>query len=775
LIYLVALLSGAFASQVFPFFPYSTAFILLPILFFLVRRKQNAVIVLVLISALYCLARHEPPVKNSSGRADIRVEGHFTSPAVSRRGGYVQEFRPSPPIQRLSKDIRSVDVLSGEEYEIGRRYELDIELVKPKNRLNPGSWQRRPYAVLSGVVQEKGEVSSISVFFNRMRDRLNRHIRQSFGAEQGAFIMAVTTGHRGEMGYDLRDAFNAAGVAHLLAISGTHFGLFSLLLFGLFRAAVKHLPLRLLEKVTVYLTPAQSAVILTLPFMLFYLGISEASIPSLRAFTMIGLFMLGLLLGRKGAWLNFLLLAAVLLVIWDPDVLGSLSFQLSFMAVLFIGFGLSAWARRSRPDETDTLIPLDMRPEKDKKTVTGYVRTSFLITFFASLGVSPLVAYYFHYASLISPVANLIVTPLVCFLMVPLALVGSFVYLLTGSFVLGPLVEILSGLSINLVRIFSSVPYASVRVAPFPPALLVFFYVGFLLFWSIRKRWFLLIALLPMVLYMGVAAVSSRPLGVTFLDAGRADAMAVELPDGKVLAVDTGRRGREIADFLRFRAVSSLDALVLTHGHPDHAGGAERVIRQFDVKEVWDSGRLVYPRGFETGSARHRTLLRGDVIEGEGYKLKVLHPYEGFYSGDRNPYVQGNNDSLVIRLEGRKSSFLFAGDVENRAAGDMLRQGVVLKSSVLKVPQHGMRRALHRGFLRAVSPNVAVVTGSRIHNGVARELDGSEILVTGRDGAVKVEERKDGIRVKTYKEYRIVRTGDFREEIRNVKRLFDTW
>jgi competence protein ComEC len=775
LIYLVALLSGAVASQVFPFFPYSTALIFLLAFFILVRRKQNVVIILVLISALYCLARYEQPVKDNPGKAYITVEGHFTSPALSRRGGYVQELRPLPPIHRLFEEVRSVDVLSGAEHKIGRRYVLDIELVMPKNRQNPGSWQRRPYAVLRGVVQEKGEVSSISVFFNRMRDRLNRHIRQSFGAEPGAFVMAVTTGHRGEMGYDLRDAFNAAGVAHLLAISGTHFGLFSLLLFGLFRAAVKCLPLRLLERVTVYLSPSQAAAILTLPFMLFYLGISGASIPSLRAFTMIGLFMLGLLLGRKGAWLNFLLLAAVLLVVWDPDVLGSLSFQLSFTAVLFIGFGLSAWAKRSRLDENDSLTPLDMRPAKDKKTFTGYVKTSFLITFFASLGVSPLVAYYFHYASLISPVANLIVTPLVCFLMVPLALIGSFVYLLTGSFVLGPVVEMLSGLSINLVRIFSSVPYSSVRVAPFPPALLVFFYLGFLLFWSFRKRGFLIIALLPMVLYMGVAAVSSRPLGVTFLEAGRADAMAVELPDGKVLAVDTGRRGREIADFLRFRAVRSLDALVLTHGHPDHAGGAERIIRQFDVKEVWDSGRLVYPKGFDTGSARHRALLKGDVIEGEGYKLRVLHPYEGFYSSDRNPYVEENNDSLVIRLEGRESSFLLAGDVEKKAEGDMLKQGGLPKSSVLKVPHHGMGRALHRGFLRAVSPDVAVVTGGRVYRGVARALNGSRILVTGIDGAVKVEERKEGLRVKTYKDYKIVRTGDLGEEIRNIKRLFETW
>lgn len=774
MIYLVALLSGAVASQVFPFFPYSSALICLLAFSILALRKQHVIIMLVLLGVLYCLARYDPPVEPNPGKVNIKVEGHYTSPAVSRRGGYVQEFKPSRPMRKLLGGAGTFDVLSGEEFEIGRRYALDIELVMPKNRQNPGSWQRGPYAVLRNAVDKKQVVSSVSVLFNRMRDRLNRHIREEFGAETGAFVMAVTTGHRGEMSYDLRDAFNAAGVAHLLAISGTHFGLFSLLLFGMFRSVVKRLPLRLLEKLTVYLTPPQAAAILTLPFMLFYLGISGASIPSLRAFTMIGLFMLGLLLGRKGAWLNFLLLAAVLLVVWDPEVLGSLSFQLSFTAVLFIGFGLSAWAKRAASDEADSMVPVDVRPAAKEKTFTGYIKTSLFITFFASLGVSPLVAYYFHYTSLISPVANLVVTPLVCFLMVPLALVGSFVYLLTGSFILGPVVDALSGLALNLVRIFSSVPYSLVRVAPFPPALLLFFYLGFLLFRTFGKRRFLSVAFMPLVIYSGFVMISGRPLNMTFLDAGRADAHVVELPDGKVLAIDTGRSGREMGDFLRFRAVRSLDALVLTHGHQDHAGGADRIIRQFDVKEVWDSGRLIYPRGFDIGGARHRALSRGDIIEGRGYKLKVLHPYEGFYTRDRNPFVEENNDSLVLKIEGKRSTFLFAGDIEKEAAENMSVWGGALRSDVLKVPHHGMGRAVHGGFMSAVSPDVAVVTNNRIDGRVASAMAGARIFVTG-EGAVKVEECNDGIRVKTYKDYKIVRTGDFREEMRNIRRLFSTW
>jgi len=72
--------------------------------------------------------------------------------------------------------------------------------------------------------------------------------------------------------------------------------------------------------------------------MFMYLGISGWSVPALRSFLMISLFLAGLLIGRKGFWLNSLLFAAFILVVWEPDVILSLSFQLSFIAVLLSGF-----------------------------------------------------------------------------------------------------------------------------------------------------------------------------------------------------------------------------------------------------------------------------------------------------------------------------------------------------------------------------------------------------------------------------------------------------
>src|SRR4030043_14057 len=162
----------------------------------------------------------------------------------------------------------------------------------------------------------------------KLRYRLNKYIQANFEKDSSAFISAITTGQRASIDEDLRNAFNKTGLAHILSISGTHFGLFSVFLFGIFRFLMNVFPYRILQRITIFLTHSQTAALLCLPFMLAYLGLSGGSIPAVRSFIMIGLFLLGLLIGRKGLWLNSLFFAAFVLAIWDPKVILDLSFQL---------------------------------------------------------------------------------------------------------------------------------------------------------------------------------------------------------------------------------------------------------------------------------------------------------------------------------------------------------------------------------------------------------------------------------------------------------------
>jgi competence protein ComEC len=302
---------------------------------------------------------------------------------------------------------------------------------------------------------------------------------------------------------------------------------------------------------------------------------------------------------------------------------------------------------------------------------------------------------------------------------------------------------------------------------------LVFYYIGFLLYFIFRDKRFIAMPVLSILVPLSVMAFSGDNLSVTFLDAGRGDASVVELPDGKTVVVDAGRRGKEVRRYLRYRGIQGIDALALTHADYYHTGGAATLIEQIGAGEIWDNGMLEYPEDFPGGTKR-RGLKRGDVIEGEGYTISVLHPYDGFIPGRGGKGAFYNDNSLVLKVQGRDRSVLFAGDIGAGAMRDVALLGEHLKGDVIKLSDHGKWGQGHEEFFRRVSPSVAVVRGKPDEDR-ARYLKGVKIYYTGVDGAVRIEEKDGGLGIKTYDEMTLKETRSPAEELRNFRRLFSSW
>jgi len=795
MLFFIFFLAGVILFYLFHYFPFTTCLALFSCLIILVFRKKYLLIPVIAAGVIYAFFRYAPEPDFSRIRdREMLVSGTFSSePIQTSYGKSMQTFHSDSAVDAETEEAldemgeEDITVISDSEFEIGSRYEIRVRAGKDNTRLSPGVMTGdNLYANLieaSPPNYDKGGEPSLWALFQNTRARLNRYIANNFSADSGALISSITTGQRVNMSEELRDAFNSTGLAHILSISGTHFGLFSVFLFGIFRFLLKHLPYWMLQRLTIYITPSQGAAVICLPFMLAYLALSGWSIPAIRSFIMVSLFLAGLLIGRKGFWLNSLLFAAFVVVLWSPDALFSLSFQLSFIAVLFIGFSLGYMEEDKENPEEQKNKSLEVRAfwHRYSSSALQLLRSSILLTLAASLGTAPLVAYHFHYLSVISPLTNLFITPLIGFVLLPLSLLSSFIFLLTDYYFFAPLIQSVAGLTVYLVMNAARLPFADIKIPAFPVFVIIVFYAGCILYLLLDKKKYAIMIFSALIISYLLLPLFRQTFGanVTYLDVGQGDAAVIETSGGKAIAVDTGKTGRELEAYLKYRGKKTIDALIISHADNDHSGGVMRIIKKFKVREVWDNGLLIYPDGI-LKNAKRRSFERGDVITSEDVTILVLHPYKEFYTMHAE-HSEDNNSSLVLKLTGRGKSFLFAGDAAEEAEEDMAYLGKWLKSDVIKVPHHGGKTSAHQVFFSAVSPEIAVISvGSNNsyghpHAEMLRALGNIKIYRTDRDGAIKITEKENGLEAKAYRDFQYAKAKTFSDEMGNIKRLFSVW
>ena len=190
-----------------------------------------------------------------------------------------------------------------------------------------------------------------------------------------------------------------------------------------------------------------------------------------------------------------------------------------------------------------------------------------------------------------------------------------------------------------------------------------------------------------------------------------------ESPGGRVVLIDTGGissggaqdEGRLVVEpFLRREGVNHIDAILLTHPHADHIGGADTLINDFPTDLVMDNGEPTEPplevKLLADARSHHdayQPALCGEQIDlGDGVRAELLAPTPTEVSND-----VPNNSSIVVRLTYGKSVFLFTGDAEAPEEEDMLASRSILKCDVLKVGHHGSNTSSTMAFLSALIRN----------------------------------------------------------------------
>jgi len=335
---------------------------------------------------------------------------------------------------------------------------------------------------------------------------------------------------------------------------------------------------------------------------------------------------------------------------------------------------------------------------------------------------------YFHRVGLTGVSANTIVVPLMC-AVIPVGFIGIF----TGW---GWAAKAAGG----LLAVSHAVVDWHARLEPqwripTPPLWLGIAICTALILAALalpaRRRWFtaataaLAVLLTLLVWHPFPPQIARNQFEMTVVDVGQGDSILLAFPDGQLMLVDGGGIpsfgghpaqldiGEDVVSpYLWERGIRHIDVMACTHGHADHIGGLPALMDNFHPRQLWTGANSDNPawcalrEKARQDGVRIVPLYQGQCFHYGGADLEVLAP-----ARDYVPRTEPrNDDSLAFRVTFGERSFLLTGDIEKPVEDQLVANGLVRKTDVLKVAHHGSKTSSTPEFVDIARPAYAVMS-----------------------------------------------------------------
>ncbi|UTW57473.1 ComEC family competence protein [Kordiimonas sp. SCSIO 12603] len=337
--------------------------------------------------------------------------------------------------------IRNRKTLSIEQ---GQRLKISAILSRPAGPAVPYGYNFARDAFFKGIDAQGFAVSPVQIddtidaeySIDAFRQQTAKLLYERVGGQNGAVAAALLVGEKSYLSEETKENLRKAGLAHLLAISGLHIGLVAAIGFFVFEYIFALIP-----ALAFRVMPRKFAVLPTFLLVVIYLMISGASVATIRAVIMISVAMMALLTDRRVISLRSVAIAAIVILLIWPENIVSISFQLSFAATASL-VAFYEWFSRSE---------LWRRWQSQQNLWRKFLTAIFavmLTSLISQMGILPFALYHFQEISVIALISNVLVLPLVSFLVMPLLLCILVGWTLFGIMAF----TIPLGLSIGVIR-----------------------------------------------------------------------------------------------------------------------------------------------------------------------------------------------------------------------------------------------------------------------------------------------------------------------------------
>lgn len=658
----------------------------------------------------------------------------------------------------------------------GMHVRLEGMLVLPELPRNPGQFNRRIYesgkkidfylenpTVLEVKEQRSGVREVVEIWKTEMMNRCEK----IYPDAEASILEAMLFGEKRELSGDIKELYQAAGISHVLVISGLHISLLALAVAGILRRLGFPMPVW---------------VILSVGVLAGYGILIGQPTTAVRALLMFFVLQGARLLGRSYDLLSALAFAGILMLLDNPDLILDGGCRLSFCAVIGVGWYVSEKNKIFR--SIGEKEKRKNRGKGGKGSSAGAILENIRAGWYLWLFTLPVMLDTFYQVSVVGILWNLVAIPL---LPVIIASGGLGVVLAGWNIFLGSLA---GSPAYGMLQLYQEIGNISEKLPvgmwtpgqPSKPVIAGYYLVIFLLVlvekqlikrekrWKIRKIFPGMELCSMLLLLLLMTHPWQQREKITFLDVGQGDASLLQ-SGGQTLLLDGGSTSQKnvgtyvILPYIKQQGISCLEAVVLTHTDQDHINGVTEVLEE--GKKGWLTVKnLMYPywmEGTEQGKqlkklaeeagASCRKIRAGDRLTIGKAEAVVLYPKE------QEKIAEPNAGSLVLFWKWEGVRAMFTGDLPEEKERELLQN--LPACEILQVGHHGSATSTCREFLEQVQPSLAVIScamknryGHPSPDTVDRlKKTGCEIRYTMKSGAITIRKRGREILVTEYLEH----------------------